>query len=82
MNTERMRASLGAMAQARGINKHIGALAGPDPAVIIGTIVIVMEPACYQVFKYVGGLLDAVGEPHETFNSAATFALDTFAEAA
>jgi hypothetical protein len=49
---------------------------------MIGRIAIVMEPGCYQVFRYERGFLDAVGEPHDGFPSAATFALDQFVEAA
>jgi hypothetical protein len=79
-----MEAVLEAMAQARGITKpavSVG-LPGDDPSVMIGNIAIVMEPGCYQVFRYHHGFMDAIGEPHETFNSAASFALDAFVEAA
>lgn len=82
MSTEDMRASLITMARARGITATVNPMAGPDPAVIIGNIAVVMEPGCYQVFKYVRGFLDAIGDPHQQFASAASFALDQLQDAA
>jgi len=74
-----MRASLKAMALARGITTtRVVPMNMNDPAVIIGRIAVVMEPGCYQVFRYGDGILNAVGEPHDNFNGAATTALDLF----
>ncbi len=84
MKSEYMGAVLEAMARARGITKSAVPVKLPsdEPGVMLGDVAIVMEPGCYQVFRHRQGFMDVIGDPHETFYGAASFALDALAEAA
>jgi hypothetical protein len=53
-----------------------GQLCG-DPAVVMGSLMIVREPGCYQVLRQASddwsahNIWDADGEPHASFDDAA-----------